>query len=787
MKTHLTKLDNGSRTCAMTEPVSGRQPVLALVMRLLWAAALALPAFGAQAAVVFTSLHSFGVFTNGVFIGESPPAALVQGSDGNFYGTTTGGGTNNMGTVFRIGTNGALTSFYSFTGGNDGGSPNGLVQGRDGYFYGTTLQGGTNGGFGTVFRISSNGALTTLYSFGKIQGAYSVPLDGGLPYAGLVQGSDGYFYGTTAGGGMNDKGTVFRIGTNGALTCLYSLTGGNDGYDPNGLVQGRDGYLYGTTGQGGLNGWGTLFQISTNGVLTSLYSFTGGNDGRYPSAALVQGSDGYFYGTIEQGGTVGAGAVFQISTNGVLTNLYSFTGGTDGAFPKAALAQGSDGYFYGTTSIGRNNMGTVFRIGTNGALTTLHLFTGGNDGGSPYAGLVQGSDGCFYGTTIGNPNWGTVFRISTNGVLTSLHSFTGGNDGGYPSAALVQGRDGYFYGTTSGGGTNGQGTVFQISTNGALTSFYSFTGGTDGASPNGLVQGRDGNFYGTTGRNNVFRISTNGVLTNLYSFTGGTDGAFPKAALAQGSDGYFYGTTLQGGTNNMGTVFRISTNGVLTSLHSFTGGNDGGYPSAALVQGRDGYFYGTTSTGGNTNFNGMHGLGTLFKISTNGALTSLYSFTGGNNNYDPNGLVQGSDGYFYGTTAQGGQWGAGTVFQISTNGALTSLYSFIVNDGTDPVAGLVEGSDGSFYGTTYYGGVGLAGTVFRLTIVPQPQLTIIPSGPYMILTWPTNYAGFTLQSTTNLGLLAVWSTNFSPPIVVNGKNTVTNRITGSQQFFRLSQ
>jgi uncharacterized repeat protein (TIGR03803 family) len=269
------------------------------------------------------------------------------------------------------------------------------------------------------------------------------------------------------------------------------------------------------------------------------------------------------------------------------------------------------------------------------------------------------------------------------------------------------------------------------------------------------------------------------------------------AGLVQGSDGNFYGTTRDGGmygweVGGYGTVFKISTNGALTTLYSFgsvqdTNGYplDGANPCAALVQGSDGYFYGTPAGGE------PYDCGTVFKISTNGALTTLYSFTGANSGWGPNGLVQGSDGNFYGTTRDGGTYGHGTVFRISTNGALTTLYSFLDNgvaiDGGGFGAALMQGSDGNFYGTTLGGGVGGAGTVFRLTIVPQPQLTIIPSGPYVVLTWPTNYSGFTLQSTTNLGSSAVWSTNSSVPVVVNGQNVVTNPISGTRQFFRLSQ
>jgi uncharacterized repeat protein (TIGR03803 family) len=448
----------------------------------------------------------------------------------------------------------------------------------------------------------------------------------------------------------------------------------------------------------------------------------------------------------------------------VFTTLYSFgsvldTNGVqlDGAFPAAALVQGNDGNFYGTTSRGSTmnynynyTCGTVFQISTNGVLTTLYSFTGTNDGAWPFAALVQGSDGSFYGTTYvgGTNDRGTVFQISNKGALTTLYSFgsvldTNGVplDGAFTAAALVQGSDGYFYGTTSGGGTNGAGTVF--------------------------------------------KISTKGALTTLYSFTGGNDGGNPPAGLAQGSDGYFYGTTANVGTNGFGTVFKIGTNGTLTSLYSFgsvldTNGVplDGGNPLAALVQGSDGNFYGTTEFGG-----------TVFKISTNGVLTTLHSFTGGNDGGPPHAaLVQGSDGYFYGTTSGGGTNGAGTVFKISTRGALTTLYSFTGgNDGGNPPAGLAQGSDGNFYGTTSGGGTNNAGTVFRLTIVPQPQLTIIPSEPYVILTWPTNYAGYTLQSATNLGSSAVWTTNSSPPVVIGGENVVINTMSGRQQFYRLIQ
>jgi len=379
------------------------KPMLALLIPLLGAAALVLPAFGAQAGAVFTSLYSF----SGTNDGANPRAGLVQGSDGNLYGTTVGGGTNNLGTVFKISTSGALTSLYSFTGTNDGANP----------------------------------------------------------YASLVQGSDGNFYGTTETGGTNNLGAVFKITTNGVLTSLYSFEGTNDGTNPHaGLVQGSDGNLYGTTGSGGTNNLGAVFKITTNGVLTSLYSFEGTNDGANPYAPLVQGSDGNFYGTTEAGGTNDLGTVFKITTNGALTSVYSFTGVADGAYPLAGLVQGSDGNLYGTTA-GHGPFFypcAVFQISTNGALNPLYSFN------APWvespSGLVQGSDGNFYGATFGGGRYsnGSVFNISTNGALTNLYSFSGGKDGGLPQAALVQGSDGNFYGTTGSGGTNNVGTVFRL-------------------------------------------------------------------------------------------------------------------------------------------------------------------------------------------------------------------------------------------------------------------------------------------------------------------------------------
>jgi uncharacterized repeat protein (TIGR03803 family) len=450
-------------------------------------------------------------------------------------------------------------------------------------------------------------------------------------------------------------------------------------------------------------------------------------------------------------------------------------------------------------------------------VTILYSFGGGDipynkDGSHPMCGLVQGSDGNFYGMTYwggtnnnGEAGDGTVFRISASGSYTMLYEFgSHPNDGENPQAALVQGNDGNFYGTTYFGGASGGGTVFRISPSGNETVLYSFAGyPNDGSSPQGgLVQGCDSNFYGTTsggGANDygaVFRISPGGNETNLYSFVGPpNDGANPRAGLVQGSDGNFYGTTMLGGTNNWGTVFRISPGGSETVLYSFVPVTNGYAPENELVQGSDGNFYGTTYYGG------ASGEGNVFRISPNGSYTNLYSFVGRPTDGSDvqAGLVQGSDGNFYGTTYQGGASFKGTVFQISPSGNETNLYSFVgpFTDGENPEAGLVQGSDGNFYGTTTGGGTASEGTVFRLSVPLNPppwpinQITgVQPSGSDIVFGIPS-IAGETYQ--------LQFSSSMNPTNWVNVPGvSVTNSIgalmtltnfggaTGPQGFYRFA-
>jgi uncharacterized repeat protein (TIGR03803 family) len=371
--------------------------------------------------------------------------------------------------------------------------------------------------------------------------------------------------------------------------------------------------------------WSTIYSDS-NAILST------GSSGGNPFSALVQGSDGNFYGTTRNGGGSGVGTVFQITSSGSLTTLYSFTGGGDGGNPTSALVEGTNGFFYGTTGTnGSGGSGTVYSITPGGSVNVLYSFTGGDDGGNPYAGLVTGTDGNFYGTTEtdGAHEVGTIFRISYSGSLDTLYSFTGGADGGNPFASLITGTDGNLYGTAVTGGTGG-GTAYSITYKGAFNTLHAFDNEGEGGSPyGGLVSGTDGNFYGTTAaqgaytQGTIFRLSYGGSLQTLYAFTGGGDGGNPRAPLISAPDGNLYGTTVAGG-DGFGALFNISYDGAFNSLYAFSGGSDGAEPYAPVITGTDGNFYGTTEAGGNNQF------GTVFQwIPPSGPLTTLAAFTSG--------------------------------------------------------------------------------------------------------------------------------------------------------------
>jgi uncharacterized repeat protein (TIGR03803 family) len=691
---------------------------------------------------ILTTLVHLGTTT-----GTVPKAPLLQASDGNFYGTTSSGGGSGSGTVFKMTSSGVLTVLVNFTGTGStayGSSCQaGLIQATDTNLYGVTSTGGSGGGFGTIFKITLGGTFTSLASFTGTAGANI----GSAPFAALLQASDGNLYGTTNAGGPGGFGTVFKVTTAGVFANVFSFTNVAPfaGSAPQAaLVQWTDGALYGTTSNGGIGNGnaGTIFKVTTAGVMTTLRNVSTTTDGNNPYGALVLGGDGNFYGAATNGGTWGKGGVFRISP---ATNAFALMANFKNGPPSFRnLTLAANGNFYGSTVFGGTASfasNSIFRMIPDGTITTLFTFSAT---GSIAPTVTFGSDGSFYGTIPSEGVNGYAYKEANASVFSTLFGFTG-TTGSYlgqnPTVPMIQGSDGYFYGATiSGGSGGGYGTVYKMTNTGVFTSLASFTNTTGanlGAGPQTrLVQGVDGNFYGTTNTGGTggssgtaFKITPGGVLSTLVNFTGvagASPGANPNTNLLRASDNTLYGTTNTGGAGGFGTIFKIATDGTFTSLLSFTGtvaGNLGSTPSTNLIQGSDGNLYGTTNTGG------AAGAGTVFKVTPAGVLTTLVAFTGTTGaapGTNPQGtLVQGGDGYFYGTTNTGGIYNLGTVFRVSSSGIFQSLYTIgSSNDGGSPNIGgtslhsdayrLIAGTDGYLYGVN-------TSSVFRVHQQPAPQ------------------------------------------------------------------
>jgi uncharacterized repeat protein (TIGR03803 family) len=345
-------------------------------------------------------------------------------------------------------------------------------------------------------------------------------------------------------------------------------------------------------------------------TLNVLYSFKNGPDGATPEAAgLFRDKQGNLYGTNCCGGSAGWGTVFKLDTSGKETVLYSFALGA--VYPAAGLVMDKANNLFGTTLFfgGESGYGSVFRLDPSGKIVVLHQFTGQPDGAHPSSRLLIDRFGNLYGTTMGggSANSGTVFKIDSAGHETILHSFTG-PDGQLPfHGKLIMDNAGNLYGTTLTGGLSNQGTVFKLDSAGQLTLLYSFAG-PDGGSPTGLVRDKKGNLYGTTatggsfGFGTVFRLDTAGKQTVLYNFAGSTDGAFPRAGLVMDKKGNLYGSTYNGGSAQVGVLFKLDASGKETVLHDFADVPDGAYPDGDLIIDNSGKLYGTTQNGGDQGF-----------------------------------------------------------------------------------------------------------------------------------------------------------------------------------------
>lgn len=664
-----------------------------------------------------------------------PRAALLEATDGQFYGTTSQGGTLNHGTLFRLSTSGTLTILHSFNRATDGASPAArLVEASDGSLYGTTPDGGpaasTSGG-GTVFRWTPAGSFQVVHAFGALADGVAEPAE-------LIEGSDGNFYGNArraldSAGTPNYAGAVYRMTPNGTVSRLHAFTRGAGGYGPNSLIQASDGNLYGTAGDGSLGG-GMVFRLTLAGVFSEHYAF---GPATFGPLHVIQGRDGDLYGITRYGpANPGPGTVFKVTLQGAFTRLYSFSAVGDGTDVQGELVQGTDGTLYVSTAYGGTlNGGNIFGLLTDGTVRFRYspnpilcpdfrsILWNGIHLTATTTGTVLATLTCG-----GVPGLGSVLTIDSAGAVATLYQFMADADGTstsiYPARPLIASLNGTLYGTTCKGGVWNAGTAYSVRPPATYTQLHTFDLLTDGSCPSELTFGSDGYLYGTTssggptGNGVAFRLSPDGsTFSVLHAFLS-TEGASPGPLLAA-TDGLFYGITGTGG--GLSTLFRMTPAGTVSVLQTFSVLHAGS--PYAPIQGRDGHIYGTTNYG-------------IFRLTSTGVFSIVVDFTGALfPRRTASRLLQGSDGLLF-------------MLERSSNNSVsspTTCYSFTsyTPEGVGvaraslvcSVAGwggyatsLTNAGDGSFDSVTVNSGSGLQQTsiIYKVTAsgTREPLLTL---------------------------------------------------------------
>ena len=654
-------------------PVVKTFPLLASTLL----AVMPFTAHAQQSAVTPTIVHAFEAV--------STPGRLVQDADGNFYGSEAQGGTYGYGSIYRVATDGTRTTIVSFDGQTTGNSPLPLTVGPDGNFYGVTQYGasayfpGPTYGSGTIFRVTPGGELTTVVNLNSSAIINSVS----NPAIPLSLGPDGYFYGAASGSnsGRTGNGSIFRVSADGtAITALVNYPSGvstNPPFPGSPLLPGAGGTFYSTARYAGANGDGLILRLNADDTVSTFFTFSGDTDGGYP-AAFITGTDGNIYGTTDFGGASNQGTFFEITAAGVFNTLSSLN--VD--HPSASFGN------YGTNVLATAGNGAAYLFIAD---KFYHIAAGGSPGMLGFSNpntsndfvrsALLAPDGNIYASCAYPDVFSTgasIIKVTTAGVVTTFADLKKGL-GQNPEAALTPDGRGNFYGTTFTGGANSDGMIF--------------------------------------------KLAADGSFTPVVDFDGANYGQDPKAALTPDGNGNFYGTTSSGGAGNAGTVFKLSSDGTLTTLVSFGGhildiarpaaapsANNGQDPETPLVRGSDGNFYGTTKNGASSNFN--HGL--VFKITPDGSYSQVTELDGPAGN-----MVAAANGSLYLTVGNDGIYGDGTLFQLGFDGTLTPLAYFdgttALSDTNSGLTTLIQGSDGNFYGTSPSGGANSQGTIFRVT------------------------------------------------------------------------
>jgi uncharacterized repeat protein (TIGR03803 family) len=679
-------------------------------------------------------------------------------------GITHQGG-NGRGTIFNVNTNGSGHTIKKNFSSNAFNAPqSGVIKGSDGKLYGTIMAGGAPSN-GVVFSINPDG---TEYSVIK---NFSFT-DGQRPFGNVFEASNGYLYGMTYDGGVNNTGVIFRVKKDGTdfLKLFEFPNAGVNGYHPlGGFIEATNGDLYGMTNEGGAGAYGVLFTIKKDGTgFTKLIDF-GTAVGAQPRGDLLQGPDGFLYGQTLRGGAANLGVVFKVKTNGTsYTKLVEFDGAAKGSFPGASLCLGADGKLYGTTQAGGlSDKGTIFTVDTDGSnFTKLLDFDGVNSGGQATGSLILSVDGFLYGMTNlgGASDLGAIFKIKTDGSsFTKLLDFNGINGGNPVFGPMLEEQSGKFYGMSSKGGASNVGVIFSITADGTYTSIKEFpqvegtpesissfdgsnyygvasSGGSngDGAVFNTSADGSnyqkiidlDGNVLFVqkviqtrthilgTGREGVFafnyflfRCNLDGTgFERVVEFNDNVTKGIDPRELFVASDGFVYGTTVGGGSAGHGAIFRIRQNGTgFTKIADVPGGSLGSRPTENLIESAEGDLVGLLHEGGANNSGGV------FKVDTSSHQYQLiYSFQFSSSGSSPKKIIQLNDGSLCVANAGGGLHNAGTVITLNADGTdVNKIYDFHTSVAYLPTD-LIQTVDGLILGATESGGAGNNGVLFEI-------------------------------------------------------------------------
>ncbi|MCB0423709.1 MAG: T9SS type A sorting domain-containing protein [Mangrovimonas sp.] len=696
------------------------------------------------------------------------PITLLSQETIGLWGMTYRGGQSDVGVIFKTDANGGNIEVpYDFFK-TDGYEPvyNEVIQASDGKFYGMAPYTGPYL-YGEYFDNDSKDGV--LYQYDPITGAYETKFKFGINDFGAYDSSNGIIpfgslvevntklYGTTNGGGDYNDGVIFEYDyTTETFTKLYDFNDDiQEGRIPQSkLMQASNGKLYGMTFRGGANNFGVVFEfdLETN-TYTKKIDFDGNtlNMGKNPHGSLFEASNGKLYGMTEAGGTYDKGVLFEYDfVNNTLTNLFNFGATTtSGAYPEGTVIEGPNNsleLFGVTLEGGLYDYGILFKYDLiNDTFTTLINFGDSNNlGYTPGPNLTLASNNKLYGVTAygGGGDIGSLFEYNpANDESSMLYSFNI-NSGYYPSVGLFQGTDGKLYSVTSRtfygqvDARNGMFYSFDI-TNNTYNPIFKFNSSVGGAGPDGslIYSETQQKFYGLTYRGGIndtgaifeFNPATN-AYTKLYDFDEilGTDsefGVLPKASLLEATNGKLYGTTYRGGATNYGVFFEfdLSTN-TFTKKHDF-GETLGGSTLGDLMQASNNKIYGMTSSGGEGLFNGeiSVSVGTIFEydISTNN-YTKLYDFDIENGGSPNGGLIEATNGKFYGMTRLGGLSGSGSgvVFEFDLVNGINILYEFEQNgiNGEQPYGNLIQFDENTLYGLTSEGGTNDEGVIFKLDI-----------------------------------------------------------------------